>query len=126
MKTYNFIEALNEPIGTEFNIINAKKGAGYSQKAKVVGCGQIKLLRDENREEISANSYTVNLQFRKIRKPLTFFEAMKLADEGKKVTNVLIGGYYSKNKDNILVYREGFTSSIEIEQLETTWYEYED
>lgn len=88
------------------------------------------------------NSVFIFEKFTKIQKPLTFFEAMKAVDEGKKVTNsyVLDGikkgdlpkGYWYKDSKGILVWHdvEGWDDRYDTDlvdkELQSNWYIYED
>lgn len=91
-----------------------------------------------NKENVEVgNSYfTRDHIYIKKQKSLTFFEAMKAVDEGKKVTNDYLQSidseyYYSKFENGSLqLYdnEEYDYSEIDVEELnpKTKWYIYED
>ena len=90
-----------------------------------------------NRDVEIGNSYfTRDYIYTKKQKSLTFFEAMKAVDEGKKVTNDYLESidseyYYSKYENGSLqLYdnEEYDYSEIDVEELnpKTKWYIYED
>lgn len=115
-QTYEVVKGLR---GTLFlEIIKSKSEAGIS---------------------IFSNPNTI---FRKIQKPLTFFEAMAKADEGEKVTNsyVLDGiekddlskGYWCKSSKGILVWHDiedcdgRYDVDLLDKELQSNWYIYEE
>ena len=81
-----------------------------------------------------ANGYT----FIKVQKPLTFFEAIAKADEGKKVTNDYLlsidsdyEGHYSKIGNELRFFsssnsNEGEVISIIKNEITSNWYIYEE
>ena len=126
MKTYNIIEVLNMPIGTEFTIENDIEP--YTFVVKKGECNSTGLYYNSLDDFIKLTKDNVNLKFVKAKKPLTFFEAMKLVDENKKVTNEYIkgNGYYFKNKSGKLAFEPIGPTNILGKEINIEWYEYED
>ena len=90
-----------------------------------------------NRDVEIGNSYfTRDHIYTKKRKSLTFFEAMKAADEGKKVTNDCLQSidseyyYFKSEKGSLQFYDDEQYDYTEINAEElnpkTKWYIYED
>lgn len=127
MKTYNIIEALNEPVGTEFEV-EGNVANMIIKKSRINEIADKSLFWKKSDDQVEVDNYTTRIRLRKLRKKITFFEAMKLADEGKKVTNSFIDEdrFYYK-KDGKLYYNHGYDiEKILAEELKSDWYEVED
>ena len=100
-------------------------------------------LEEKYSENPAPSSYFAsNAVFRRKLKPLTFFEAMKMVDEGEKVTNsyVLDGiekddlpkGYWYKGSKGILVWHDiedcydRYDVCLLDKELQSNWYIYEE
>lgn len=131
-KEYNVIEALNMPEGTKLECIFED---GSKSKYIVKG-DKNPVLSNGVGAELSLNRKAANAKFIKIPKPLTFFEAMKLIEEGKKVTNEFRKtreGYFYKCKHGeysleIAYYSNNYCGpmDISVDDLSAKWYEYEE
>lgn len=89
-KAYNIIEAINMPVGTEFEVYLKGKEKPDSKLADgnmIVNCDYEFVWAKNNEciDEIDRGIF--NAKFYKVQNPIDFFEAMKLVSEGKKVKN---------------------------------------
>lgn len=98
--------------------------------------------RNECGKEVGNSYFTKEQIYTKVRKKLTFFEAIAKADEGEKVTNsyVLDGiekddlpkGYWHKDSKGILVWHdiEDCDDKYDVylidKELQSNWYVYEE
>lgn len=130
-REYNIIEALNMPEGTRFKVI-IQNGVEVvnNMVIKKFRNGEPYLSWDKFGSVQQVTKSLVNAKYIIARKEYNFFEAMKMIDQGKKMTNKKIpnGSYYKKNKDNKLmcVYNKYNEKNPSIGSMEiySEWYEY--
>lgn len=121
-KEYTIQEVFKFLNGTIFQIDN--------DKCEVVKGRSFKMLRDERTGDLVAiTSFNINARYTLVRKELTFFEAMKLVDEGKIVENEF--GCKFKKISGLLRYYVNNTGKWEngnmsVSEINGKWYEVEE
>ena len=127
MKEYNIIEVLKFPVGTKFKIKDRDNNTEYivkrtSTNGKCLAFGSSGMLMTILSETI------LNATFVEIKpQPFTFFEAMKLIDEGKKMYNESCPHtiYCKNDKSGTLNTGNGLSIYLDENEITGRWYLYE-
>ena len=113
-------EVLNLPIDTEVK-------SGDSIFVVEDHYGSKVLTREGAPAPMNVSLDVVNADYELVRKKLTFFEAMRLADEGKVVSNDRYPIYNYKKVNGVPKIKKTDgdyeTLSISYKELEANWYE---
>lgn len=130
-KELNILQAIEMPVGTEFNILNAKKDnadRNYSKTAIVSKNGaNAKILLGDGKYEFGFNDYVAGLKLQVIQKPVSFMEAVKAFSKRKVIECELNGEkfiYGDEYKNQLMDSNELAVGPNEI--LNGKWYIKED
>lgn len=138
-KGWQIVKMLDEKILKEGEELTVTYG-GFTKELVVVAnslAGALYLEEKDSENPAPSSYFASNAVFREKLKPLTFFEAMVKADEGKKVTNDYLkdkdGDYksYYFKYNNKLYYRnivDDMDAIFPINESEivSSWYIYEE
>ena len=138
-KGWQIVKMLDEKVLKEGEELTVTYG-GFTKELVVVAnslAGALYLKEKDIDNSVPSSYFASNAVFRKKLKPLTFFEAMAKADDGKKVTNDYLkdenGNYtdYYLKKDNKLYYYTKSGNECDIfpineSEIVSSWYIYEE
>ena len=120
-KELNIIEAVNMPVGTEFEVF-FKSGRKGTQKVIVSEeLGSHKLIWEDGKD-VKSYGCIINAKFIPVQKPVSFMEAIKARYEGKTIKVVLRNNerIYEDNSAGLKDQNGGYLTPLEI--LEGKWY----
>lgn len=138
-KGWQIVKMLDEKVLKEGEELTVTYG-GFTKELVVVAnalAGALYLKEKDINHSVPSSYFASNTVFRRKLKPLTFFEAMKMVDEGEKVTNDYLKdkngnctGYYFKKDNKLYYYIQGNNTGevLEIRKYEiiSDWYIYEE
>ncbi|MZI80665.1 hypothetical protein GT646_07385 [Clostridium butyricum] len=83
-KELNILQAIEMPVGTEFNVIH-DNGRTNGSKAILEMTYDYKFLKWDNGENLYITSKNLTAKFIPIQKPFSFIEAVEASKEGKRL-----------------------------------------